>query len=289
VSDLFKVAPLGAKLGALVTGLDLATDSSESVLRALIDLLHDRGVVVIQNQRLNDAEYVRFGQAWGRPLEFFIADHRGQEFPELIRINNDPATPEAMRDGAVHWHSDSSYEEEPAAVTMLYGKEAPKEGGVTRFANTAAAYEALPNAMKAQIEDLVAVHGLGKAPWINGETQPDPNRPAPELPDQRHPLVMRHPVTGRKAIFTSGTAYGIDGMPQKEATRLIRLLRRHVVKPEFRARYKVMPGDIVLWDNFSTVHCAEPIEYSNEPGKRRLLYRISTKGIPALCAAAQAA
>lgn len=284
MSDLFKASALGAKLGAVVTGLNLAAGSSESVLKGLIDLLHARGVIIIQQQRLTDAEYVRFGRAFGRPLEFFIADHRGQEFPELIRINNDPATPEAMRDGAVHWHSDSSYEDTPAAVTMLYGKEAPKEGGVTRFANTAAAYDALPNAMKAQIDDLVAIHGLGKAPWINGETRPDPNRPDRGLPDQRHPLVMEHPVTGRKAIFTSGTAYAIEGMPQKEATHLIRLLRRHVVKPEFRARYKVMPGDIVLWDNFSTIHCAAPIEYSNEPGKRRLLYRISTKGTPALCA-----
>lgn len=284
-TELFKVAPLAAKLGVVVTGLDLATDSSEAVLRALIDLLHVRGVVAIKNQRLTDADYVRFGRAWGRPLEFFIADHRNQEFPELIRIDNDPGTPEAMRDGAAHWHSDSSYEEEPAAVTMLYGKEAPKEGAATRFANTAAAYDALPGAMKAQIDDLVAVHGLGKAPWIGGETGPDPNRPERGLPDQRHPLVIRHPVTGRKAIFTSGTAYAIEGMPQKEATHLIRLLRRHVVKPEFRARYKVTPGDIVLWDNFSTVHCAAPIEYSNEPGKRRLLYRISTKGFPALCSA----
>jgi taurine dioxygenase len=103
------------------------------------------------------------------------------------------------------------------------------------------------------------------------------------MPRQRHPLIMKHPVTGRKAVFTSGTACGIEGMDEREAIALIRMLREHVVSPEFRADYKVMPGDIVLWDNFSTVHCASPIEYSNEDGKRRLLYRISTKGVPDLC------
>lgn len=277
------VTPLADVIGSVATGLDLSRDMSDGVMRSLIGLLHERGVVVIKDQHLSDADYVRFGHYWGLPLEFFLAQHREQAFPAMIRINNDPATPASMRDGAVHWHSDSSYEEEPAAVTMLYGKEAPEEGGITHFASTAAAYDALPPDMKARLDGLIAVHELGKAPWIAGETLPDPNRPAHAMPRQRHPLIMKHPVTGRKAIFTSGTACGIEGMDEREAIALIRMLREHVVSLEFRADYKVMPGDIVLWDNFSTVHCASPIEYSNEDGKRRLLYRISTKGVPDLC------
>ena len=153
--------------------------------------------IVIKDQALTDADYVRFGHFWGRPLAFFIAAHRDAAFPELIRIDNDPATPAAMRDGAVHWHSDSSYEDEPAAVTMLYGKEAPDEGGVTGFANTAAAYDALSDAMKARIDGLVAVHELGRAPWIERETRPDPSRPRRDMAPVRHPLVIRHPVTGQ--------------------------------------------------------------------------------------------
>jgi taurine dioxygenase len=272
-------------VGSVVAGLDLAAGLPEATMRALIALLHERGVLVLKDQRLTEADYVRFGRQWGRPLEFFIADHRDHAFPELIHITNDPATPEAMRDGAVHWHSDGSYEEEPAAVTMLYGKAAPETGGETHFASTAAAYDALPEEMRAQLDGLIAVHQLGMAPWIRGETRPDPRRPARGMADQRRPLVVRHPVTGRKAIFTSGTAYAIEGMAQSEATKLIRGLRRHIVRREFRVTYKVMPGDVVLWDNFSTVHCASPIEYSDAPGKRRLLYRISTKGLPALLSA----
>jgi taurine dioxygenase len=284
----YAVTALAPAIGSIVTGLDLARDRSDATMRSLIGLLHARGVVVIKDQRLSDADYVRFGAYWGRPLEFFIAEHRDDAFPTMIRIDNDPATPAAMRDGAVHWHSDSSYEEEPAAVTMLYGREAPDEGGVTQFASTAAAYDALSDAMKARIDDLVAVHELGKAPWIAGETEPDPDRPARAMPPQRHPLVMRHPVTGRKGIFTSGTACGIDGMTPEDARALIRSLREHVVRPEFRTGYKVVPGDIVLWDNFGTIHSASPIAYSDAPGKRRLLFRISTKGIPDLCRLAEA-
>jgi taurine dioxygenase len=278
------VTQLSPVIGSVVEGLDLAEDMSDTTIRMLINLLHRRGVVVIKNQSLSNAQYAEFGHQWGRPLDFFLKDHRDADFPVIIKVDNDPATPIPMRDGAVHWHSDSSYEAEPAAVTMLYGREAPDAGGVTHFASTAAAYDALPESTKTEIEDLIAVHELGGAPWIEGETKPDPNRPAHDLPRQRHPLVMKHPVTARKAIFTSGTACGIEGMETRQARTLIRRLRKHVVRPDFCMDYKILPGDIVLWDNYATVHCAMPIEYSNEPGKRRLLYRISTKGLPRLCA-----
>lgn len=279
----FKTDALAPAIGSVVTGLDLSSDMSDATMRSLIELLFDRGVIVIKDQQLSDADYLRFGEFWGTPLEFFIPEHRNEAFPAIIRIDNNPATPAAQRDGAVHWHSDSSYETVPATVTMLYGKEAPARGGETHFANTAAAYADLPEATRAKLDGLVALHELGRAPWIDGETVPDPNRPRRATDAPRHPLIMTHPVTGRKGIFTSGTAYAIEGMDADEATALIRELREHVVKPQYRTSYKVMPGDLVLWDNFGTVHAASPIEYSNEDGKRRLLYRISTKGIPALC------
>lgn len=279
---MLDTAHLSPAIGSVVRNLHLARDMSEAVMRQLVDLLFDRGVVVIPGQTIGDGDYVRFARFFGDPLEFFIPEHRSAEHPEIIRIGNDPSTPPAMRDGAVHWHSDSSYEAVPGAVTMLYGKEAPDEGGETHFASTTAAYAGLPQDMKERLEGLVARHELGRAPWIAGETPPDPNRPARKTDAPEHPLVMVHPVSGRKAIFTSGTAYAIAGMDDAEATALIRDLREHVVKPAYRTSYIVGVGDIVLWDNFGTVHCASPIAYTNEQGKRRLLHRISTKGLPRL-------
>ena len=275
--------PLAPAIGTMVRGLDLARDMSGPMMTALADLLFDRGVVVIPGQSLNDAQYVRFARFFGKPLEFMIAEHRNADHPEIIRITNDPATPAMMRDGAVHWHSDSSYEAVPASVTMLLGKEAPDAGGETHFASTTAAYSALPEALKRRTDGLIARHELGRAPWIDGETRPDPDRPARKTDAPRHPLVMVHPVTGRKGIFTSGTAYAIDGLDQDASTALIRTLREHLVRPEFRLTYKVKAGDLILWDNFGTVHRASPIEYSNAPGMRRLLHRISTKGVPQAC------
>lgn len=281
----WQITPLSQHVGSRVGGIDISAGLDPAEVRDLVDLLHDRGVLVLPGQSIDEGAYVDFARHWGKPLEFFIAEHRDSAFPEIIRIDNDPATPSAMRDGAVHWHSDSSYEEVPAAITMLYGKEAPEHGGETHFASTAAAYDALEEGTRRRIDGLVAIHELGAAPWLEEETQPDPDRPRRDMPRCRHPLVMQHPVTGRKGIFTSGTAFAIEGMDQAEATELIRMLRQHVTRAEFRTRYKIMPGDIVLWDNFSTMHSASPLAYSDAPGKRRLLHRISTKGVPDCCAA----
>jgi len=285
----FEVAPLAPHIGSRITGLDLSQDMSEPTMRSLIDLLFDRGVLVIPAQTIDHAAYVRLANFFGRPLDFFIPEQCDADFPAIIRIDNDPATPLVLRDGAVQWHSDSSYEAVPAAVTMLYGKEAPDRGGETHFASTVAAYAALPDDMKSKLDGLIAHHELGRAPWIDGEVVPDPKRPPRKTDSPSHPLIMVHPITGRKGIFTSGTAYAIEGMGDAEGTALIRQLREHIVQPQFRLEYKIVPGDIVLWDNFGAVHCATRIEYSADDGKRRLLYRISTKGIPSLCPQADSA
>ena len=279
---MFDTIDISPTLGSRVSGLDLSRDISPATMRALADLLFDRGFIVIPAQTLTDADYVAFARHFGNPLEFFIPEHRNPDHPEIIYISNDPAIPPSQRDGAVHWHSDSSYETVPGAVTMLYGKEAPATGGETHFASTTAAYEALDPDERTWLDTLVACHELGRAPWIDGETRPDANRPRRQADAPEHPLIMVHPLTGRRGIFTSGTAYAIKGMPDDDATRLIHRLREHVAKPEFATSYKIQPGDIVLWDNFSTVHCASPIAYSSHADERRLLYRISTKGVPAV-------
>jgi len=284
-----KITPMPGPFGAIVEEIDLAADMSEGTMRTLIDALHQHQILAIRGQALSNARYVEFGRHWGRPLEFHIKDHIRDDFPEMIRIDNAASTPERYRDGALHWHSDSSYESEPASVTMLYGVEAPDKGNGTLIASTALAYDALDEEMKQRIDGMTGLHCLGGSPSL-------PDEKIPFVPEatalhgiQKHALAMRHPVTGRKAIFTSGTAFGVDGLSRDEGRALIDTLRRHITQPQFVTSYKVEAGDIFLWDNFQTLHSATKTEYSDEPGKRRLLYRISTKGLPGLCEQAAAA
>lgn len=280
-----RITPMPGPFGAVVEDIDLATDQSEPTMRALIAALHEHQILAIRGQHLTEEQYAAFGHFWGKPLMFHIEGHRNNAHPELIRINNSASTPERYRDGAMHWHSDSSYEEVPASVTMLYGVEAPATGGETMIASSALAYDALDDETKAQIDGLTGLHCLGGSPALPGEKIPFVPETTAQHGIQKHPLVMRHPVTGRKALFTSGTAYSAEGMDRDEGRALIDRLRQHVTEPQFVTKYKVEEGDIFLWDNFQVLHTATAIEYSDEPGKRRLLYRISTKGMPDLCAA----
>jgi taurine dioxygenase len=280
---MMRVEALPGPFGVAVDGLDLSQDMGEATLRHLIDLLHEHQILVVRGQQLSNADYVRFGYAWGKPLSFHLKTHTRDDFPEMIRISNAASTPLCYRDGAAHWHSDSTYEDVPASVTMLYGVEAPETGGETLIASTVLAYDALPEETKARLDGAVALHCLGGSPELPGEKIPGFIEETARLGLHKHPLVMRHPVTGRKALFTSGTAAMIEGMDRDEARALIAELRAHIVQPRFTTSYKVEVGDIFLWDNYQVLHTATPIEYSDEPGRRRLLYRISTKGIPDLC------
>lgn len=274
-----RIEALPGPFGALVHDVNLQSASDE-LMRELVAALYRHRILIIRGQQLSSAEYANFGNFWGKPLRFFIAEHLDNEFPEIIRIDNDPSKPEHMRDGAAHWHSDSSYEEVPASVTMIYALEAPLKGGETLFADMVSAYAALPASTRAEIDALQVKHSLCAAPPLPEETL-HVRDPSPEA-TVIHPMVMKHPVTGEKALFLSGTAYEVVGWGVERSTEFIRELRAHAVQERFRQRGKAQTGDILLWDNFSVMHSATPLEYSLEDGKRRLLHRISTKGLPAL-------
>lgn len=286
---MLKTTPLAGPLGAEVTGLDLSQDLASDMIKQLVDLLYKYRVLVIRDQQLSHAEYVRFGRQWGDPIEFFIPSHRDPEHPELIRISNSPETPLSQRDGAAHWHTDSSYETTPASVTMLYAAESPEVGGETLFVDMAAAYDALPEGQKETIVNYQVRHMVvgGKSlelddEKIGGEVSEVVRRQREkEMP--LHPLVLSHPVTARKALYAvSGSAYAIEGLPPEEGTQLLKDLKAHAVSQQFKQQIKARTGDVLIWDNLSTMHSATPLEYSDAPGKRRLLYRISTRGLPAI-------
>ena len=279
-----KITHMTAPFGAIADGVDLARDTDDATQRRLIDALHEHQILAIRGQSLSEAEYVRFGRQWGTPLKFMIKSHIRNDFPEMIRIANDPATPMRYRDGAVHWHSDSTYEDVPASVTMLLCVASPIVGGETLIASAALAYDALDDAMKVRLDGMTGLHCLGGSPELPGEKIPFVPEETARIGIKTHPLIQRHPVTGRKALFVSGTAYGVEGIDRDEGRALIDRLRRHIVQPEFTTSYKAVEGDVFLWDNYQVMHSATPLEYSDAPGKKRLLYRISTKGVPALCA-----
>lgn len=273
----WRVEPMDGPYGAVIHGVELAEGFDEQLAARLLASVCRHKVVVLPGQSIGDAAYVRFGRYFGQPINFFKEDHRGRKHPELIRVTNATSVPVEHRDGAVQWHNDSSYEEVPASFTMLYCKEAPEAGGVTLFADIGAAFDALPLEEQERLRPLTALHTMLGAPWLDEERSADMTAPA-GMGEFRYPFVLNHPETGRAALYPSATARTIEGWDECEARKTILAIRRHITSPAFRQSYKMNAGDIMIWDNFALAHSATPIEYTDEPGKRRVLDRISTKG-----------
>ncbi len=268
--------------GATVGGLGPLDGLSGAALKELTDALYEHRFLVIPGQQgLSAAEFVRFGRLWGDPIApAKVTRHRHPDFPEIIRMTNSPRTPRASRDGAMHWHSDSVYEAVPASVTLLHGVEAPPSGNDTLFADCVAAYEALPAGMKGRLDGLEVLHDPsgGKVDLAGEVRGAGSTKPGPVV---SHPLVLRHPVTGRRSLFAfSATAVGIAGWAERAALDLLFEVKRHVLRPEFRHAARAGAGTVLIWDNHSVIHSATRTVYSAADGERRLINRISTRGLP---------
>ena len=266
----------GAEVCGLTSGDALADEATVTQLRRA---LAEHRVLRVEVPDLEEAQFARLGHAWGKPIAFFNPRDRDARHPELIRITNSPKTPPALRDGAMHWHQDSSYESPPASVTMLHAVEAPDDND-TRFVDLIAVHDALDAGLRRTIRSLVVRHHPGGAhpdlffpEEVRGES--DATR---ELPEVRHPLVIRHPVTGRSALYgISGTAIGLVDRPEAEALTLLRSLKQRALSGDFEQRARAVPGTILVWDNLAVMHSATATRYSDREGERRLIHRISLR------------
>jgi alpha-ketoglutarate-dependent taurine dioxygenase len=286
------ITPLEANFGAAVRDIDLRQQTSPEEAKQLVDGLYENRLLIIKDQDLREADYLRFGKLWGAPIPHVLDHMRLQGFPEMMAVGNteEKDRVDAVRLGAALWHTDQSYEQVPASATMLYSIVVPKQGGQTRFANMAAAYDALDDEMKQRIDSYVVSHLYGAAKLTKDEYIASPlikQSQTDHVPPCKHPLVLRHPVTGRKALYGVGqSCFAIDGVEDEEARQLLWDLRDHAVQPKFIYEHGYQVGDIAIFDTFSTMHCAKHIDIADsvEDDHARLLWRISVRGMPAACA-----
>jgi len=186
--------------------------------------------------------------------------------------------PIGLADAGTYFHTDYSYLDVPARATLLYSIEVPKKGGDTLFADQYTAYEELPASLKRTVENRVALHHYG-----NRDDQDRSSRTVASVltEDQekkmawvRHRIVRKHPVTGRKALYSvSGSSFGIEGMPEDEAIELLDELKAHATQQKYQYRLKYGVGDVVIWDNASLLHSAT----LTDPEDPRTLWRITVK------------
>jgi taurine dioxygenase len=271
-----RVEPSGASCGALIHNVDLSRPLSSADIEAIRAAWLKHQVIGICDQNLDIADLERFAATLGPEGDDpYIAPIPGHPRVVEVRREADETTPVF----AEAWHSDWSFLDPPPAGTLLYGHVIPPVGGDTLFANQYAAYDALSGAMKSGIANLRGIHSArrGYAPsGMYGER--DRGRSMAirysqsAMATQLHPLVRRHPETGRPVLFVNmGYTIGIEGMAETEATALLMELFTHQCKPEFIYRHQWSTGLLTLWDNRCLLHAAT----GGYQGHRRLLWRIT--------------
>jgi taurine dioxygenase len=265
------VKPLTPMIGAEITGIDLRRTLDHATFDAIRQAWHDYAVLLLRDQELSEDDQVRFGELFGDIGHVFnrrFSKHPGVMFVSNIRENGKLIG--ALPDGEMQFHSDQCYTEHPPAGTMLYGIEIPSKGGDTLFASMYAAYDTLPEALKARIEGLRAVNYYDPA----GDYTVRKGPISPNALKWAHPIVHRHPATGRKALYVNRLmTYVIEGMATEESDRLLTELFDHQEQPRFVYQHVWRPGDVVLWDNRCTLHART--DFSAD--ERRLLRRITVQ------------
>jgi len=277
------VTKSGAACGAEIA-CDLAQDIDEATFREIERAFHDNLVVVFRRQNLSNERHIEFSCRFGELEIHIVKKYLLPGFPEILLISNirdDRGEHIGLADAGFTWHSDTSYRRRPSRCSLLYAKEVPQRDGRplgdTVFANAIAAYEALPERMKDRLAGLKAIHRYSARRRVADSPRPKltPEQ-LEETPDIAHPIVRTHPYTGRRSLYvTAGECIGIEGMPDAEAIGLIAELDTHCVRPEFLYRHKWQVGDLLIWDNTSSMHLAI-CDYALP--ERRLMHRTTVIG-----------
>jgi taurine dioxygenase len=278
-----EIIPTGAALGAEIRGVDLGRPLDDGSFAAIERAYDVYGVIFFRGQRITPQQQVAFTRRFGE-IEFNIFGERWgvPGSPEMVVVSNitEDGRPIGVRRAGENWHSDMCYTARPPRGTMLYALEIPELFGLTlgdtEFASAAAAWDALPEPLRRQIDGRHAVFDF------TGRKRAFPPTPAEidRNPPVRHPIVRTHPGTGRKCLYVMrDDCTGIEDMNTQEAAALIAALADHIVKPAFIYRHQWRPGDVLMWDNCTVQHRA--IQDYDMP-QRRLMHRTTMGGaVPA--------
>jgi taurine dioxygenase len=267
----FTTRSLSAALGAEIIGIDLREPLDDRRVAQLREAWHENLVILLRGQTLSEDHQVRFASYFGPPATI----HRyRQSNPAVMLISNirkDGKLIGALPDGEMQFHSDQCHQERPAMASMLYAIEIPSVGGNTLFANAYRAYETLPARIKERIDDLRALNAYD---YDSGATMRS-TKVAADAPSYVHPVVRRHPATGRKALYINRLmTRRIEGVPEDESEALLNLLFDHQEQREFVYEHVWRPGDLLMWDNRCTLHARTDFSAA----ERRLLRRVTILG-----------
>jgi alpha-ketoglutarate-dependent 2,4-dichlorophenoxyacetate dioxygenase len=256
-----------------VSGIDLSKPVDAETVEQVVAASDEYAVLVFRNQPITDDQQIEFSRLLG-PLETTIKairpDYKARLDLHVSDVSNldersNVLSPDDRRRmnglGNRLWHTDSSFKKTPAKYSLLSARSVPPEGGETEFADLRAAYDALPEKKKAEIEGLVAMHSVRHSRMKIGFADYSPEE-LERLAYVPQVIVRRHPGSGRKTLYLASHAAEIRGMPTPEARMLLHDLIEHATQRQFVYTHTWRVGDLVMWDDRCTMHRAREYDLS---------------------------
>lgn len=272
----FSIAHVDAPLGHEIRGVDLTRLSDADFER--IESAYDQyGVIVIRDQHLAPEDQIAFSKRFGPLTEYIDGRYNMAQHPEIFMVSNEirEGREVGLADAGRYWHTDMWVTANPPRGSILYAIAVPHDEqgeplGDTYFASTSAAYDALPDDLRARIHGKRALFSseayhsarLARTPRdpVTGELpreQQEREQRRRKNVTQEHPLVKIHPRSGRKCIYFSEEAIErIVGVSDEESAEILEAVHQHVLQPQFIYRHRWRVGDLVMWDNISCLHKA---------------------------------
>jgi taurine dioxygenase len=275
-----RVIPTGKPVGATIEGVDLA-NLSDAQFGAIFDAWMKHNVLRFRGQELTKEQLQAFSARFGE-LDKAPINIKGEPwiegYPNIAVMSNimqDGQPMGSLGYGEAVWHTDMSYIDVTPSAALLYSLEVTREGGETGFLSMYDAYETLPDDLKKAIEDKQIKHDAShnSAGELRKGFKPvsDPR----EAPGALHPIVIRHPVTGRKALYLGRRPRGyIVGMPLEDSEALLDRLWAHATDESKSWWQKWNVGDLLMWDNRCVMHKRTAFD----PNERRFMLRTQIKG-----------
>jgi taurine dioxygenase len=237
-------------------------------------------LVFLRDQQLSETDHIALARRLGTiNVNRFFVKH--PDHPEIALVTKEPD--QRLNVGGF-WHTDHSYDAEPALGSILVARELPARGGDTHFLSTYAAFEALPPKLQDRLRGMRAVHSARHAfgttasrirEWIDPQSRTENTEQADALATVTHPVVIRHPLSGREALFVnpSFTVRFEDWSMLRSAPLLAEIYAR-VLRSGNVAKFRWEPGSVAIWDNRATWHNAK----NDYRGQRREMHRITLDG-----------
>lgn len=261
----FDVTPLSPALGGEIRGITLEQAVAPDLFARVHEAFLEHQVLLFRGVELPPATQVAFARRFGEVQVHVMNQYHGfAEHPEIYLLTNKgpDGKPNGRHPdkGTCYWHTDGSWRPRTGQATLMYAEVVPAEGGETHFADMYGAWDALSDEWKTRIADLRAVHNLDFSRTRRHGEDPMTEAQKAEVPPVGHPIVRRHPETGRRCLFLGDHAESIEGMAYDEGRALIEELNALAIRDHLVYRHRWQVGDVMVWDNRCIQHRATPFD-----------------------------